>query len=265
MGRLQQTFERLKKAGKKAYIGYSMAGFPDAAHDLALARGILDESDILELGVPFSDPIADGPVLQRASERALAHGGGLRRTLEIAKNLRESSDKPLLLMSYLNPLLNMGIETFAHAAKGAGIDGVVIPDLPPEEGESYSLPLRAAGLDIIFLAAPTSTPARVKAVAKAASGFIYVVSVAGVTGERKAFDNRLADTVAALRKASKLPLAIGFGVSSPESAKEAARLADGVVVASTVLKAAQDAGDPVSAIPAAMDRTRLLAAAVREV
>jgi tryptophan synthase alpha chain len=264
MSRLQRTFQALAAAKKKAYIGYAMAGFPDTSHDLAMARGILDEADVLELGVPFSDPIADGLVLQRAGEHALTHGGGMKRALELARSLRQGSDKPILLMSYLNPLLAMGMETFAHAAKGAGVDGVVVPDLPPDGDDGFAPALKAAGLDVAYLVAPTSTPARLKAVAKSASGFIYVVSVAGVTGERQAFDSRLAKTVAELRRHSKLPLAIGFGIASPEGAQQAARLADGVVVASTVLKAAQDAGDPESGVAAAIERTRLLVRAVKE-
>ena len=265
MTRLQNAFKLLASAKKKAYIGYAMAGFPDVAHDLAFARGILEEADIIELGVPFSDPIADGPVLQRASERALTHGGGLKRSLELARSLRQGSDKPILLMSYLNPLLAMGLETFAHAAKGAGIDGVVIPDLPPDGEDGFAKVLKGAGLDVAFLIAPTSTAARLKAVAKVASGFIYVVSVAGVTGERQAFDSRLEKTVSELRKHTNLPLAIGFGIASPEGAQQAGRLADGIVVASTVLKAAQEASDPDSAVAAAVERTRTLVRALKEI
>ena len=254
MGRLHETFAALAAQGKKAYIGYAMAGYP-AGMDLELAEAVLERADILELGVPFSDPIADGPVIQRCAELALKGGGGLARALELAAALRAKSAKPLVLMSYLNPLLAAGLETFAHRAKSAGVDGLIIPDLPPEEAASVAGPLKGAGLDLVFLAAPTSTPKRLRAVAKAATGFIYVVSVAGVTGERKAFDSRLAATVAELRKASKLPLAIGFGISSPETAKEAGALADGVVVASTVLKAAMDAPEPAAAVRAAGERT----------
>jgi tryptophan synthase alpha chain len=264
MGRLQESFAALAAEKKKAFIGYAMAGFPSQEGDLALARRVLASSDILELGVPFSDPIADGPVLQRCSEAALKHGGGLARALVLARQLRAESPKPLLLMSYLNPLLAMGLETFAHAAKSAGVDGLVIPDLPPEEAGDITPVLRGAGLDLAFLVAPTSTPARLKAIAKAATGFIYVVSVAGVTGERKAFDKRLAATVAELRKSAKVPLAIGFGISSPEGAREAAALADGVVVASTVLKALLDSAGEAEGLDLATARVRELSAAVKE-
>jgi tryptophan synthase alpha chain len=213
--------------------------------------------------VPFSDPIADGAVLQHCSIQALAAGGGLARALELAAELRKDSDKPLVLMSYLNPLLAGGLETFAHRARTAGIDALVVPDLPPEEGETLAPALKGAGLDLVYLAAPTSTPKRLKAIAKSATGFIYVVSVAGVTGERTSFDGRLAATVETLRQSAKVPLAIGFGVSSPESARQAAALADGVVVASTVLKAVVDAPEGAAGIAAAWERARLLAAAVR--
>jgi tryptophan synthase alpha chain len=263
MGRLGDVFAAAAAGKKKAYIGYAMAGFPDIGGDLELARAALECSDVLELGVPFSDPIADGIVLQRCAEKALAAGGGLERALDLAGQLRRETDKPLVLMSYLNPLLARGMASFAHRAKSAGVDAVVIPDLPPEEAAELMPALKGAGLDVVFLAAPTSTPARLKAIAKVASGFIYVVSVAGVTGERKAFDARLVRTVRDLRACTRLPLAIGFGVSSPETAREAAALADGVVVASSVLKAVLDAPDGPSGLNAARERGSLLSAAVR--
>jgi tryptophan synthase alpha chain len=263
MSRLKETFAALAASKKKAYIGYALAGFPSTEADLGFARAVLADADVLELGVPFSDPIADGVVLQRCSEKALAQGGGLERAFELARELRAASPKPLVLMSYLNPLLASGIETFAHRAKAAGIDGVIIPDLPPEEAGQIAPALAKAGLDLVYLAAPTSTPQRLKLIAKAATGFVYVVSVAGVTGERSTFDGRLAATVAELRKTAKVPLAIGFGISSPESAREAAALADGVVVASTVLKAVLDAPDEASGLQAAAERSSLLAKAVK--
>lgn len=263
MSRIKDAMAALAAQKKKAYIGYAMAGFPSQGADYEMAEWILSQSDILELGVPFSDPIADGPVLQRCSERALQHGGGLGRALELAKQIRATTDKPLVLMSYLNPLLAMGLDSFAHAAKGAGIDGVVIPDLPADEGTGMGAAIAAAGLDLVYLAAPSSTPARLRTIAKAATGFIYVVSVAGVTGERKAFDARLAETVAELRKHAKVPLAIGFGISSPETAKEAGALADGIVVASTVLKAVLDASDEADGLRHARERVAQLSEAVR--
>ena len=263
MGRLAETFERVARDRRKAYIGYVMAGFPSAEGAQALAQGLLERgADILELGVPFSDPIADGVVIQQAGEKALAAGGGLAGTLDLARRLRAVASQPLVLMSYLNPLLSMGLETFCHGAKVAGVDAVVVPDLPPEEAGQLSALCKGAGLDLVLLAAPTSTPARLKAIAKAATGFIYVVSVAGVTGERKAFDQRLRGVVAELRRHSKAPLAVGFGISSPETAREAASMADGAVVASTVLKLFLDQGGGPDALAAALDKAQGLIQAV---
>jgi tryptophan synthase alpha chain len=237
MSRIAATFEKLASEKRKAFVGYSMAGFPDEAQALELGQGLLRSgADLLEIGVPFSDPIADGVVLSHAAEIALKQGASLAMSLRLVKALRAESEAPLLLMSYLNPLLAYGMARFAQDAAAAGADGVVVPDLTPEESAPWAKAFKAQGLDIIFLAAPTSTPARLKVIAKSASGFIYVVSVAGVTGERSTFDARLDGTIATLRQITKLPLAIGFGISSPETAKEAAAKADGVVVASTVLK-----------------------------
>lgn len=261
MGRIEAAFKAASARGGKAYVGYALAGFPSKGADLELARAVLAQSDVLELGVPFSDPIADGVVLQRCSERALAAGGGLERALELARALRAESDKPLVLMSYLNPLLAGGLDAFAHRAVGAGVDGVVVPDLPPEE-EALAASLRRAGLDVVFLAAPTSTPKRLERVARASTGFVYVVSVAGVTGERATFDGRLERTLERLRRGARVPLAVGFGVSSPETARRAAALSDGVVVASTVLKAVLDAPSEAAGLGAAAERCALLAGAV---
>jgi tryptophan synthase alpha chain len=237
VNRIKECFDALKAKRKKAFVGYVLSGFPDHVGSLELAQGLLDNgADLLEIGVPFSDPIADGVVIQRCAELALKNGGGMHSALELAKALRARSAKPLLLMTYLNPILSCGEESFARAAAEAGIDGVIIPDLTPEESAVLRGALKARGLEIIFLAAPTSTPERLKKIAAAASGFVYMVSVAGVTGERSVFDSRLGGAIAKLRRLSKLPLAVGFGVSSPESAKEAASLGDGVVVASTILK-----------------------------
>jgi tryptophan synthase alpha chain len=243
MSRIAPAFEALRSSGRKAYIGYVMAGFPDEDASLAMGRQLLaDGADLLEIGVPFSDPIADGPVIQKAADEALKHGGSMAMSQRLLSKLRAETDKPLLLMTYLNPLLARGIPGFAEEARACGADGVIVPDMTPEESGQLSPELSKRGLDLIFLAAPTSTPQRLKKIAMAASGFIYVVSVAGVTGERSAFDARLDATVAQLRSMTKLPLAIGFGISTPASAAEAASKADGVVVASTVLKELMDGG-----------------------
>jgi tryptophan synthase alpha chain len=253
MSRIEASFSALKSKKQKAYIGYVMAGFPDEAASFELAQGLLQAgADLLEIGVPFSDPIADGVVIQRCGELALASGASLAMALKLAKRLRESSPKPLLLMSYLNPILAKGAEAFASEAKASGVDGFVIPDLTPEEAGPLSKIFKASGLDIVFLAAPTSTPARLKKIAAAASGFIYMVSVAGVTGERSGFDARLGNALAQLRKATHLPVAVGFGVSSPETAAQAAAQGDGVVVASTVLKLLLDG----QSVGAAVEKAR---------
>lgn len=244
MSRIASTFAALKASGKKAYIGYVMGGFPDEAASLELGRKLLAAgADLLEVGVPFSDPIADGTVIQKAADLALKAKGSLAMSQRVLAQLRHEFDKPLLLMTYLNPILARGIEAFAEEARACGADGVIVPDMTPEESGELARQLKSHGLDLIFLAAPTSTKERISKIARAASGFIYVVSVAGVTGERSAFDARVGSVVAELRKVSKLPLAIGFGVSSPETAAEAASKADGVVVASTVLKVLMDGGD----------------------
>ena len=249
MSRIATTFSSLKASGKKAYIGYVMAGFPSEAESLELGRRLLAAgADLLEIGVPFSDPIADGVVIQQAADLALKAGGSLAMAGRVLQQLRAESQAPLLFMSYLNPLIAHGYAEFSRDAAAWGADGVIVPDMTPEESAGIKKSLGTQGLDLIFLAAPTSTPERLKKIAKAAGGFIYVVSVAGVTGERNTFDARLDKTVAELRRHSGLPLAIGFGVSSPESAREAASKADGVVVASTVLKILMDGQDMNAAI-----------------
>jgi tryptophan synthase alpha chain len=219
MSRIAARFEQLKKSGQKAYVGYVMAGFPAEAESLELGRKLLAAgADLLEIGVPFSDPIADGVVIQKAADSALKAGGSLAMAQRLVSQLRSESQAPLLLMSYLNPVLARGYAAFAEEAKACGADGVIIPDMTPEESGPLKKALAVQGLDLIFLAAPSSTRDRIKKIAKAASGFIYVVSVAGVTGERSAFDARLKSTVALLRQETPMPLAIGFGISSPENA-----------------------------------------------
>ncbi len=262
MSRIAASFAKLKVEGRKAYVGYVMASFPTAQGAQSLAQGLLEAgADLIEIGVPFSDPIADGPVIQRCGELAIAQKGGLKSALELARQLRASTEKPLLLMSYLNPALSLGPKAFAAALAEAGVDGTVIPDLTPEEAAPWQKALSAQGIDLIFLASPTSNPARLKKIAAKASGFIYMVSVAGVTGERQAFDQRLSSTLAELRKVTKLPVCVGFGISSPESAREAAKDAQGIVVASTVLKGLIDEG--AAGLPAAIDKARALIQAVK--
>jgi len=233
MTRIQQLFDRRKKV----LVGYLTAGDPSAEATpglvAALERGGVD---LIELGVPFSDPIADGPVIQRGSDRALKAGITVHKVLEIASKIRSQSHIPLLLFTYLNPVLRYGLENLARDAKAAGIDGCLLIDVSVEEAEVYVNAMRAAGLDTVFLATPTSTPERLKLVAKFSSGFIYLVSRTGVTGEQEKLSEALQPLVDATRAISKLPLAVGFGISTPEQAATVAKIADGVVVGSAIVR-----------------------------
>ncbi len=239
-GRIQSVF----KNGHKALIAYITAGdpTPEKTPELvfALERGGVD---LVELGVPFSDPIADGPVIQRGAERALKAGTSVKKVLEIARIIREKSRIPLVLFTYLNPVLRYGLEALARDAKDAGIDGCLLTDLSVEEALSYTGTMKSAGLDTVFLAAPTSTPARMKLVSEYSSGFVYLVSRTGVTGERSSISDSLAPLVKSMRAITKLPLAVGFGIATPEQAREVSRMADGVVVGSAFVRLIEQNGD----------------------
>ncbi len=221
----------------KAFIAYLTCGDPTPAHTasliLALERG---GADLIELGVPFSDPIADGPVIQRASDRALRAGATLPRLLDTVREVRRESEIPLLLFSYLNPLLRYGFDKLARDASEAGIDGVLMTDLCVEEATEPVRRLREHGLDTVFLAAPTSTERRLRLVAEHSSGFVYLVSRTGVTGEQTSLSQAAAPLTKRMRELTDLPLAIGFGISTPDHVAEIARLADGVVVGSAIVK-----------------------------
>jgi len=230
--RIQHAFER-----RKVLVAYLTAGdpTPEATPGLvaALERG---GADLIELGVPFSDPIADGPVIQRGADRALKAGTTVAKVLAIAKQIRAKSEIPLLLFTYLNPVLRYGIANLTRDAKAAGIDGCLLTDVSVEEAEVYVSAMREAGLDTVFLATPTSTPERLKLVAKYSSGFIYLVSRTGVTGERAELSDSLPPLIDAMRKVTDLPLAAGFGISTPEQAASVAKLADGVIVGSAIVR-----------------------------
>jgi tryptophan synthase alpha chain len=245
MTRIQQLFDRRKRDGKAVLVAYLTAGDPSAdatpGFVAALERG---GADLIELGVPFSDPIADGPVIQRGSDRALKAGLNVLKVLEIASKIRLKSQIPLLLFTYVNPVLRYGLENLARDAKAAGIDGCLLTDVSVEEANVYVNAMRAAGLDTVFLAAPTSTPERLKLVAKFSSGFIYLVSRNGVTGERAELSNALQPLIDSTRAISNLPVAAGFGISTPEQAGAVARIADGVVVGSAIVRLIeQNAGE----------------------
>jgi tryptophan synthase alpha chain len=235
--RIQSLFERLKKEGRAALIAYLTAGdpLPEKTPGLvaALERG---GADLIELGVPFSDPIADGPVIQRGSERALKAGTSLPKVLDIAKRIREDSDIPLLLFTYLNPAFQYGFEKLARDVRSAGVDGCLLTDVSVEEAEQYVKVMRASGLDTVFLAAPTSTERRLKLVAEYSSGFVYLVSRTGVTGERTKLSESLEPLIRKMRAITSAPLAAGFGISTPEQAGAVAKIADGVVVGSAFVR-----------------------------
>ena len=260
--RIAAAFARAAGEGRAAFIGYLTAGDPVAGGTVALARS-LDHAgvDILELGVPFSDPIADGPVLQRAAARSLAAGTTLDAVWRTAREIRRESGTALVLFSYLNPLLRRGLERSATEAKAAGFDGVLLTDLPPEEAGEIQPILGAAGLETVFLVSPTSSSERMRGAARLSSGFLYVVSRTGTTGARDSLPDTLRATVARARRAAsraRLPIAVGFGISTPDAARAAARLADGVVIGSALVGAAESAG------PVAFGRlSRRLASACR--
>lgn len=237
MTRISRCFANLHGEGRAALIAYLTAGDPSLARTLSLV-GALERggADLIELGVPFSDPIADGPVIQRASERALAQGASLRKVLGLAREVRRSSEIPILLFTYLNPVLRYGIEDLARDAVDAGIDGCLLTDLSVEEAAGYVSAMRGRGLDTVFLAAPTSSPERLRLVAEYSTGFVYLVSRTGVTGERTSLSEAFLPLVNSMRGITELPLAVGFGISRPEHAAAVGAIADGVVVGSAFVR-----------------------------
>jgi tryptophan synthase alpha chain len=234
--RISRLFECLRASRRAGLIGYITAGdpTPEATPDLvaALERG---GCDLIELGVPFSDPIADGPMIQRAADRAIKAGTTLRRVLDIARRIREHSEIPLLLFTYLNPILRYGLDALARDAVACGIDGCLITDLSVEEAGPYVDAMRRQGLDTVFLVAPTSTRRRLELVAKYSTGFIYLVSRTGVTGERTTLSESVAPLVELMREITDLPLAVGFGISKPEHVRAVGGVADAVVVGSAIV------------------------------
>lgn len=240
--RLVRSLADLKRRGRKALIPYIMAGDPSPrATERLVELLVASGADAVELGVPFSDPIADGPVNQRAGLRALAHGMGLRPALDLVARLREATGVPLAFMTYYNLLLQHGLAAFCRDAVGAGLDGVIVADLPPEEGEALIAEARAAGLATVFLLAPTSTDERIRAVAAASTGFVYCVSRTGVTGARDELPEGIADLVGRIAAQTETPVCVGFGISRPAQAREVARVADGVIVGSALVRMIEEA------------------------
>lgn len=237
MNRIDKTFKKLKETGRKAFIPYIMAGDPDLQK--TMERVLLLEdcgADIVELGVPFSDPVADGPTIQRAAERALEAGTSLRKMLVFMRDFRKRSQIPVIFMTYYNPIFKYGEETFVADASDAGVDGLIIPDLPPEEAASLIRYCRSRELDTIFLVAPTSTEERMKKILAASRGFIYYVSMTGITGTKLSLEEHFRNHVGKLREMTGKPVAIGFGISTPEDAVNMAAVADGVIVGSAIVK-----------------------------
>jgi tryptophan synthase alpha chain len=249
MSRIQSTFAALAAQGKKGLIPFMTAGDPDLARTVefmhALAKG---GADVIELGVPFSDPMADGPVIQQSSERALAKGVSLKHVLADVRRFRETNDKtPVVLMGYANPIERMGIDAFAAAAKEAGVDGVLVVDYPPEESANFAEKMKAAAIDPIFLLAPTSTDQRIAEVGKIASGYVYYVSLKGVTGAANLDVLSIAGKIPAIKSRVPLPVGVGFGIRDAQSARAVAEVSDAVVIGSRIVQLLQEASPEAAA------------------
>ncbi|MBX6327027.1 MAG: tryptophan synthase subunit alpha [Pseudolabrys sp.] len=239
MTRIEERFAALRREGRAALVTFTMAGDPDAETSLAIMRALPHAgADIIELGMPFTDPMADGPAIQAAGQRALAAGQDMRRTLGMVRSFREADDvTPVVLMGYYNPIYVYGVERFLRDVKSAGVDGLIVVDLPPEEDDELCLPTLAAGLNFIRLATPTTDEARLPAVLRNTSGFVYYVSITGTTGAASPDTAKVAAAVARIKRHTALPVAVGFGVKTAEHARAIAAGADGVVVGSAIVEA----------------------------
>ncbi|SDW79437.1 tryptophan synthase subunit alpha [Roseicitreum antarcticum] len=257
MTRIDDTFARLRAAKRKAFVTYIMAGDPDVATALEVMRGLPGAGvDIIELGVPFTDPMADGATIQLAGQRALAGGMTLEKTLQMVRDFRaDDNQTPIVLMGYYNPIYNRGVDRFLADATAAGVDGLIVVDLPPEEDSELCIPAQAAGLNFIRLATPTTDAKRLPTVLQNTSGFVYYVSITGITGAAAASAADVAPEVSRIQKASGLPVVVGFGINTPQAAEDIASVADGAVVGSAVVKLI-GAGRPVAEV---LDLVRALA------
>ncbi len=249
MTRIDDTFARLKSEGRTAFVADVLAGDPEFETSTEIVRGLPGAGvDIIELGLPFTDPMADGATIQLAGQRALAQGMTLDRTLEIARDLRKTDDRtPIVMMGYYNPIHSRGVPKFLEQAKDAGIDGLIVVDLPPEEDAELCLPAQQAGLNFIRLATPTTDDARLPKVLQNTSGFVYYVSITGITGAAEAQAEAVAPEVARIKSKTDLPIIVGFGVKTPETAKNIAGIADGTVVGSAIVSQIAE-GKPVPEI-----------------
>jgi tryptophan synthase alpha chain len=252
MSRIAQTFDALKAQNKTGLVTFITAGDPSPASTVPLLHALVaGGADVLELGVPFSDPMAEGPVIQRACERALVHGVGIRHVFEHVREFRKTNQHtPVVLMGYANPIERIGVDAFVEQSREAGADGAIVVDYPPEECEEFAAKMRAAGLDLIFLLAPTSTEERIAQVAKVGGGFSYYVSLKGVTGAGHIDTAQVAERIAAIRRHVSLPIGVGFGIRDAATAKALAGVADAVVIGSRIIQEIE-ASDPEQA-PAAV-------------
>jgi tryptophan synthase alpha chain len=238
MTRIEAKFAALKAEGQKAFVSYVMAGDPDYATSLEIIKGLPGAGvDIIEMGLPFTDPMADGPTIQLAGQRALEAGQTLPKTLQMAREFRQDDDTtPIVMMGYYNPIYSYGVDRFLVDAKEAGIDGLIVVDLPPEEDEELCIPAQAAGLNFIRLATPTTDDKRLPKVMQNTSGFVYYVSITGITGAANAVAGDVGPEVARIKAAGNLPVIVGFGIKTPEAAREIASVADGAVVGSAIVE-----------------------------
>jgi tryptophan synthase alpha chain len=269
--RIERRFATLKSQGRAGLVTFVTAGDPDYQTSLDLVRALpAAGADVIELGMPFTDPMADGPAIQASSLRALAKGMTLAKTLHLVKQFRETDDEtPIVLMGYYNPVYSFGVDAFLNAAKEAGVDGLIVVDLPPEEDGELCLPALKAGLNFIRLATPTTDDKRLPAVLKNTSGFVYYVSIAGITGTRSAATTDIASAVARLKRHTNLPVAVGFGIKTAEQAAAIAREADAAVVGSALVQRIADNLDntgkaKLTALEAVLSLVRNLAAGVRQ-
>ena len=261
--RITATFDRLRRRGEKALIPYIMAGDPSLAETETLVVALEKAgADLIELGVPFSDPIADGPVIQKAAERALRTGTSLRGILQSVKSLRTKTQVPLILMTYYNTIMAMGEREFCDSAVRAGVDGVIIPDMPPEEADSLQRASAEKGPCLIFLLAPTSTTARKAEVIKRTNGFIYYVSITGITGAKLRDKDSIERNVRALQKKAGKPVAVGFGIATPDDARHIAAFSDGVIVGSALVRKIEELQHTPNLIPGVSRFTASLKAAI---
>ena len=264
-GRIAQRFAELAARSELGLVAYLTAGDPTlaASEEIILAAAEAG-ADVIELGVPFSDPMADGPIIQRASERALQSGTTLAGVLSLAASVRRKTEVPLVLFSYYNPILQAGLENFARSTAAAGIDGVLVTDLTPEEADEHRAVMRRHGLDTIFLAAPTSTDRRLELIARATTGFLYLISRTGVTGVRDALPEDLPQLVRRVRRVTRLPIAVGFGISLPTHISVPGGIADAAVVGSALVARVETAATPAAAAESVAELIRSLKSAARE-